>query len=229
MPAKNAIKTYVENGFYHIYNRGVEKRKIFQDQQDYNVFLNYLKEYLSPPSKDEEIKTIFILQGESFKGIARRPKNYYEKIELVSYCLMPNHFHLLVKQSSKDSMEKFLRSLATRYSMYFNKKHKRVGSLFQGPYKAVLVNEDTYLLHLSRYIHLNPYEYTKNLTEAYSSYADYLKLRSTPWVKPEIILKFFNNPTSLEIQKFNSYKKFVEEYESKSDILGNLTLEDDED
>ena len=227
MPQKNSIKTYVKDGYYHIYNRGVEKRKIFQDTQDYKVFLKYLKGYLSKPPKREDLQTLFTLKGGSFKGVPRQPKNYYIKIELIAYCLMPNHFHLLIKQTDQKVMENFMRSLATRYSMYFNKKYQRVGKLFQGHYKAVLIYDDVYLLHLSRYIHLNPSEYSTNLLEAYSSYAEYVHRRSTEWVRPEIILNFFDKKTIPEISKINSYDKFVENYKKESrEILGSLTLED---
>jgi len=226
MPQKNVIKKYVKDGYYHIYNRGVEKRIIFEEDQDYKVFLNYLKQYLSkPPNKSTLIKS-FTLQGATFKGVARQPKNYYKGVTLLAFCLMPNHFHLLIKQSQQSNIEHFMRSLATRYSMYFNKKYKRVGSLFQGTYKAVIISNDSYLLHLSRYIHLNPQKYTNNLTEAYSSYADYLRLRNTKWVHPGFILKFFNQSTIPEINKYNSYNKFVESYRQDSSvILENLTLE----
>ena len=225
MPAKNVLKLYVKGGYYHIYNRGVEKRIIFQDKQDYSVFLSFLKEYLSP--KEELIKTLFTLKGESFKGVPHQNKNYFENIKLICYCLMPNHFHLLINQSAEKAVENFMRSLATRYSMYFNKKYDRIGSLFQGPYKAVLVTDDTYLLHLSRYIHLNPSEYADDLEKEYSSYTEYLRKRKTTWINPEIILKFFENNTNKEFQKFNSYQKFVEEYKKdSSEILGRLTLED---
>src|SRR3989344_8907196 len=155
MPKKNSIKTYVKNGYYHIYNRGVEKRTIFEEDFDYKVFLNYLKEYLEPVNETKKRKTIFTLKGGSFQGVPHQPKNYFQRIELIAFCLMPNHFHLLIKQNDQKVIEHFMRSLATRYSMYFNKKYKRVGKLFQGHYKAVLVSDDRQLLHLSRYIHLN--------------------------------------------------------------------------
>ncbi|MBI2103841.1 transposase [Candidatus Woesebacteria bacterium] len=226
MPSKNSLKIDIENGYYHIYNRGVEKRIIFQDTQDYKVFLKYLKESLSPLPDPKNLEKNFTLQGTSFKGVPRQPKNFYRKIELHSFCLMPNHFHLLIKQIEKGSMQGLMRSLLTRYSTYFNKKYKRVGPLFQGRYKAVLVNNEEYLLHLTRYIHLNPTEYTKNIVSWYSSYADYLSLRKTKWVKPKFVLAFFNNQTIPEIKKYNSYKNFVEKYEQDSKkILGELTLE----
>lgn len=227
MPQKNVIKYYVSDGLYHVYNRGVEKRIIFQDTQDYKVFLKYLKEYLSKPPDIQSVKTTFTLQGESFQGIPYQLKNYHNKVILLAYCLMPNHFHLLLKQTDKTFLEKFMRSFATRYSVFFNKKYKRVGKLYQGPYKAVLVQDERYLLHLSRYIHLNPSEYTSDLTKAYSSYADYLGLRKTKWVKPDLILSYFNKSLLPEFTKTQSYKNFVEKNKRDSaSILGDLTLED---
>ena len=90
----------------------------------------------------------------------------------------------------------------------------------------MLIKDENYLLHLSRYIHLNPLEHTQNLKKAYSSYADYLHLRKTPWLKPDIILSYFENATIPEIKKFNSYEKFVEKYKGdSSNILGKLILE----
>jgi len=227
MPGRNTIKMYIQGGYYHLYNRGVEKRKIFLDAQDYKVFLNYLKEYLSPPPKKSEIKKkTFTLQGQSFKGISRLPKNYFQEIELLCFCLMPNHWHMLIKQSSLYSVTKFVRSLMTRYSMYFNKKYKRVGNLFQGRYRAVLVNDEAYLLHLSRYIHLNPSELTNDLLSAYSSYGDYLNLRHTPWIKSDYILSQFNDKVGVEFKKFNNYKDFIEKYQQEDKlILGNLTID----
>ena len=210
MPAKNSIKIYVENGYYHIYNRGVEKRTIFQDEQDYKVFLGYLKFYLSPPPDKKDILKTFSLRGVSFKGVAAPLKNYEKSIDLLAYCLIPNHFHLLIKQIKQGAMEFFMRSLATRYSTYFNKKYDRVGPLFQGPYKACIVENENYLLHLSRYIHQNPGEYTNNLAGAYSSYAEYLGMRKTPWVKPDLILSFFEKGGGDFLKGFNSYKHFVE-------------------
>jgi putative transposase len=227
MPSRNVVKSYIENSFYHVYNRGVEKRSIFEDTQDYKVFLKYLKEYLSEPPKPEDLKTIFTLQGETFKGLKRQPKNYSGKVILIAYCLMSNHFHLLIQQKSKTDMQEFLRSICTRYSIYFNKKYERVGGLFQGPYKAALITEDAYLLHLSRYIHLNPLEHADGMVGAYSSYADYLELRKTDWVKPDHILNYFNQKLASEFKKFNSYKDFVEKYKNDAtEILGKLTLED---
>ncbi|MBI4991459.1 transposase [Candidatus Gottesmanbacteria bacterium] len=158
MPSKNEVKIYRENTFYHLYNRGVEKRIIFIDQQDYSVFLSYLKAYLLP--KDEESlqkkladkKTNYKEKDTIIKLL--RLNNFSETLELLAYYLMPNHFHFLVYQKTADAIDKFMNSLITRYVMYFNRKYKRVGPLFQGIYKAVSVETNEQLIHLSRYIHL---------------------------------------------------------------------------
>ncbi len=184
MPAKNLIKVYVENGIYHVYNRGVEKRVIYLDDQDHCVFLNCLKEALNLPN----LQGPTLLQGGTLR---RMPKNFCEDIELLAYCLMPNHFHLLIKQHSKNGMKDLLQSIMTRYVIYFNRKYRRTGGLFESHYKAILIMEESYLLHLSRYIHRNPLNEFTNLIQAYSSYSEYLGLRQTSWIKPELILSFF--------------------------------------
>ncbi len=110
--------------------------------------------------------------------------------------------------------------------MYFNKKYDRVGSLFQSVYRAVLITNEPYLLHLSRYIHLNPSELTNNLASAYSSYKDYLGLRKTSWIKSDIVLEQFNNKVGIEFKKINNYRDFVEKYEQEDKlVLGNLSID----
>lgn len=231
MPCKNSIKQYLENGYYHIYNRGVDKREIFLDDQDYLVFLHLLKFYLSP--QDIKYQTNHPLT--EVTGII--PVRLHllstlpEEIDLIAYCLMPNHFHLLIKQLSKDGVTKLLRKVLTTYVMYFNRRHKRIGHLFQGIFKAVLVDNDSYLLHLSRYLHLNPCELTgmTPVNYSYSSYQYYLGYKKAPWVKPDFVLNYFNSSETLKMvlpKQVNSYQKFVEEYKINSqDFLGNLTLE----
>lgn len=214
MPAKNVLKSYLENGYYHIYNRGVNKRIIFKNRRDYQVFLSFLKSYLSPPPNPQQLQQLrqtFTLQGVSFKGIPRQLKNYHEEISLLAYCLMPNHFHLLVKQTVPRTIEMFMRSLCTRYVQYFNHRNNhRVGPLFQDVYKAVLVESEEQLLHLSRYIHLNPLQ--KGLQKGRSlkdypqpsSYLNYLGLIRQDWIKPHEILSYFAKSGT------NSYSSFVE-------------------
>ena len=220
MPAKNRRKQYLENGYYHLYNRGVEKRKIFMDQQDYSVFLSYLREYLLPKNEKElheslSDETLSSKEREKVLSLLRL-NNFSEEIYLLAYCLMPNHFHFFVKQKSLSSIDKFINSLCTRYTMYFNTKYKRVGSLYQGVYKAVLISSEAQFLHLSRYIHRQAIKIDKP-----SSYEEYLDLRKTEWVKPGEILSYFSksNPSL-------SYENFVKQ-EDDYEMLKKLTLEDD--
>jgi len=100
MPAKNVVKFYIEGGIYHIYNRGVEKRMIFLDDLDRNVFIKYLKDALMSPPDSKDLLIDFTLKGATLKCIPRQTKNFHGKIELLAYCLMPNHIHLLLKQST---------------------------------------------------------------------------------------------------------------------------------
>lgn len=207
MPSKNRLKIYVSDSYYHVYNRGVAKNKIFKGAQDYNVYIKYISEALSKPVFK---KVEFSLRGQTFKAEPRPIKNFKNEIELIAYCLMPNHFHFLLKQIDKHSMQEFMRSINTRYSSYFNRKYNRVGPLFQGRYKAVLVKRDEYLLYLSKYIHQNSSELGTDLVKAYSSYSDYLHLRKTKWLTPDVVLKFFDKKLSSVYKKSNTYKSFVE-------------------
>jgi len=217
MPAKNSQKLYSANGFYHIYNRGVEKRDIFVDDLDYGVFLSYLKEYLLPKDTKAlcDILSNPIAPYDAKKEAAKllRMNNFSDEITLLAYILMPNHFHFLVHQNSPNAIDSFMNSMATRYTMYFNRKEERVGPLYQSVYKAVLMKTDEQLLHVSRYIHRNsvglaskghPFKGSP-FTIQPSSYPEYLGLRKTEWVHPEQILSFFSANN-----KHLSYKSFVD-------------------
>ncbi|MEK7177516.1 MAG: transposase [Patescibacteria group bacterium] len=204
MPAKNSVKTYISNGFYHIYNRGVEKRKIFLDEQDYRVFLSYLKLYLSPVEETIEStnKNSNLDYEEKSSKIFRlnELKNFFNKIKLISYVLIPNHFHLELQQIGIKDIENFMRCLITKYTMYFNKKYKRVGPLFQGRYKAVSIFGNESLLDLSIYIHLNPLELLtkEQLLESYqwSSYPAYIGNHEVKWLSKELVLSSFKGRES---------------------------------
>jgi len=225
MPAKNIVKQYVENGVYHVYNRGVEKRTIFLDDRDYKTFLYFLKQYLT--EEDDPVK-----DPTNYKGRTFVRRSFVGRIELLAYCLMPNHFHLLIKQKGENDLKEFMQCLATSYSLYFNDRYERVGSLFQGRYKGVLVRDDNYLLHLSRYIHLNPIKDDKGPTFVkmqeydWSSYQDYFGKRNTKWVKPELILGYFEDNKKQKIIDKSTYQDFVEGYALDSgELLENMTLE----
>ena len=209
MPSKNSVKPYIENGYYHLYNRGAGKNPIFFNPQDYSVFLSYLKEYLSvpvPPTPEE-------LMRMDYTYIRR---NYHDNLDLLAFCLMPNHFHLLVKQKEARIIESFMRSLTTRYSVYVNSHYGMTGHLFQGVYRGVLVDREGYFLWLSRYIHRNPLELIKNGERLadfeYSSYPVYLGMRKNEWVNTKEIMgsiknykSFVEGPTVAEPQDLSAY------------------------
>ena len=218
MPSKNVIKEYQPQSYYHLYNRGVNKAEIFLDDRDYKTFLGYLKLYLTLPD----------LQGSSLKvSPSRCLKNYFQKLKLLAYCLMPNHFHLMVYQEDANGINFFMRSLATKYSMYFNRTHHRVGHAFQGIYKAVNITSEEQFLWLSKYIHRNPIEILPtgiNLEGyKYSSYGNYLGLFNQSWVQTDEILSYFSR-----VKYNNSYKQFVEEVDERDPYkVKDIVIEDD--
>lgn len=192
MPGKNLIKDYVPESYYHIYNRGVNKQPIFIDDRDRVVFLSLLKRYLGEVTEKNR-------QGKNHP-------NYSENIELLAFCLMGNHFHLFVYQlADENAITEFMRSLMTAYSMYFNKKYKRVGPVFQQRFRAVRIVDDAQLLHITRYIHLNPAEY-KNYE--WSSYQYYINNKSTEnnWLKPDRALELFDGDYAAFVADYEDYK-----------------------
>ena len=209
-----------------------------QDSIQCQVFLHFLKRYLTKPSESPD------------QVGPRWRSDLYDKIKLIAYCLMNNHFHLMIKQSTKEATTDFMRALADSYVRYFNEKYERVGSLFQGRFKAVLIDTEPYLLHLSRYIHLNPIEpnvsnesnqsnevgprrrsdlekdLRKIRNHSFSSYQEYLGNRKTEWIHPEEILSFFSSAQKSTLHDILSYQSFVEDYALDSrETLGLLTLE----
>ncbi|MCX6787422.1 MAG: transposase [Candidatus Kaiserbacteria bacterium] len=174
---------FAPDEFYHIYNRGTDKRKIFISRSDRDRFLALL--YLANQDAPVDLK----LQGSTLLKIDEKTGDPLVKI--VAYCLMPNHFHLLLRELEEGGISKFMQKLTTGYTMYFNKWNERNGSLFQGRFKATHVADDRYLRYLISYIHLNPIkliepkwkedcivdkeraeQYLENYAE--SSYLDYL-------------------------------------------------------
>ncbi|MEK9185118.1 MAG: transposase [Patescibacteria group bacterium] len=129
--------------YYHLYNRGTEKRIIFLDEQDYRHFLFLM--YICNSEKSITLRNV----GKFFE----RERTI---VDIGVFCLMPNHFHMLVREKIENGISTYMRKLLTGYSMYFNKKYKRTGKLYEGVFKSIYVDKDTYLKYLYSYIHLNP-------------------------------------------------------------------------
>lgn len=177
MPTKNAIKIYAPDSYYHLYTRGVNKQPIFLDNEDRVFFLGLLKRYLSPNTSKRKKHSPYT--------------SYHGAIDLLAYCLMSNHLHLLIYQRDDiEALSGLMRRVMTSYSMYFNKKYDRVGPVFQSRYLASKIDNDPYLHHISRYIHRNPRLWSEY---EFSSLRYYTGEAFADWVRPNAILGLFDN------------------------------------
>lgn len=142
--------------YYHVYNRGVAYQPIFKNTRDYERFLLNLH-YYQFSNIPVRLSKFLKLPREDREQLFQELLKQNDKIvDIVAFCLMPNHFHFLIKQNTHDGLSRFMRLTINSYAKYFNTKYKRAGTLFQGMFKVVHVETDEQLLHLSRYIHLNP-------------------------------------------------------------------------
>lgn len=183
--------------YYHIFNRAVAKATIFIDGADYDramKLINYYHFNKQPLPYSQLIKKSFKTQKKIFDQLKEEQD---ELVEIISFCLMPNHFHFLLKQIQENGITKFLGNYQNSYAKYLNKRYERVGSVFQNPFKSVLVENDNQLLHLSRYIHLNPHTASiakrkdQLLNYPWSSLGEYRSEEKPGFCEPEIILDQF--------------------------------------
>lgn len=216
--------------YYHIYNRGVDKRIVFMGKRDYERFL-----YLLAACNDTTplLNSQFYYRG--FASIERLGKRQ-PLVDILCFCLMPNHYHLLLKQKEENGISRFMQKLGTGYTMYFNTKYKRNGVLFQGVFKSIHVDTEIYLTHLSRYIHLNPVEFCEPLWKKngirktkethdfikkypWSSYCDYLgENRFTHILNKDVIAEIYPRPSAYEL--------FMKDWIAKDfTLIGTHTLE----
>jgi putative transposase len=200
MPSRNILKIDAADVYYHVYARGNNKAEIFLDTEDYNFFVNLFKRYLS--------------RKQQFDKFGAPYSHLFNRLELICYCLMPNHFHLLVYQVEQKSMKVFMQSLLTSYSRYFNKKYSRSGSLFETRYKASLIYNQGYLEHITRYIHLNPKHWRDH---PYSSLSFYLGRQHAEWLRLESIMSQFDGTSD--------YLSFLEDYEDNKRMIDELKHE----
>lgn len=193
----------VEKEFYHIYNRGVDKRNIIQDINDLNRFLQGMEEFNSI----KPIGSIYENRERKRGRLASTNEDLKEPlVNLIAYGINQNHFHFILEQVAERGIEKFMHKLGTGHSKYFNTRYKRSGSLFQGKFKSKLVDNNEYLLHLSVYVNLNDRAHNHGRqasTLSASSWNEYINERYDRGIcKKDIILGQFNNR--------EEYKKFAE-------------------
>lgn len=228
--------SYRNNNFYHVYNRGVDSRIIFIEESDYVRFLHCLYEF-----NDEKaaLRYNWLSKKEEILNLDKKnPRKLLVNIHC--FCLMNNHFHLILEQITEGGITRFMRKLGTGYTMYFNEKYERSGALFQGKFKAILIDNDEYIMHLSRYIHLNPVDiidsgwrkdgikdakYALDFLNKYrwSSFMDYIGINNFPSVtKREFIRNYF--------KQTKDYLKFINSILTENNlkefsIINDIALE----
>ncbi|MCL4365860.1 transposase [Patescibacteria group bacterium] len=212
MPGR--ITPLVNGEYYHIFNRGSEKKNIYSQPRDYSRFQKtfYYYKFSGPKPKFSQFT-----KSNLFKPLLN------EKIvEILCFCLMPNHFHFLVKQLKDDGISTFLSQLSNSYTKYYNVKYGRIIPLLQGAFKAVRIQTDEQLIHVSRYIHLNPVVsglVSKPETYKWSSYLEYIT--QNPFIcSINDVMNLFSSP--------QKYQKFVEDqidYASKLAIIKHHLLD----
>lgn len=190
--------TFAPGEFYHVYNRGTDKRDIFLDRRDYERFV----ELLYVCNSTEAVRLRDLHRGSNSVFQLEREQTL---VAIGAYCLMPNHFHILLTPVADDGVARFMSKLGTSYSMYFNKKYERSGSLFQGRFKARMVVSDEYMKYLYAYIHLNP-----------------VKLIDSKW-KEEGVKDFDTTMKYLNQYRYSSLQKYLN-WSREEDSLIEETL-----
>lgn len=233
-PPKDKLKAVrrtrlIINQSYHLYNRGVDKRTIFPNPSYYSRFLSTLKHSLNFDYPFSSL--INRLKKATTAGkkasILKEMEGYRinPPLEIVSFCLMPNHYHLAVKQLTEEGISKFVHKIATGYTRYFNIRNERSGRLFETTYKAKLIESEEQLIHLSRYHHLNPQKiaHTKEELTNYpwSSFRYYLNDRTHSFINSEPVLSHFTGP-----QEYVDFV-FAQVDEFETFRIGNLAIDDD--
>lgn len=195
--------TFVNNEFYHVYNRGVDKRDIIMSENDSDRFMKSVLLFNSKKPIGSIFEKMLIKNKNQFGGETAKLVN------IIAYCLNPNHFHFILEQVIEGGISEFMKRLGGGYTWYFNNKHKRSGSLFQGVFKSVHIDDNQYLLNLSAYVNLNNRAHKfggETAKWARSSWNEYLtedNQNSSGICSKDIILSQF--------KKKNEYKNFAEE------------------
>lgn len=218
MPSKYHHRNFKPQHFYHVYNRGAYKHKIFLGKEDYQVFTDILSYYLKYP------RTRHFAYQKKVNKFQGRTLEKEPTVHLTCYCLMPNHFHLLLKQlpnaTEKTNISNLLKRLTVAYSIHFRSKYNHSGSIFEGKFKSVTVesSEPKQLLYLSKYIHLNPVKLVNKIENyPYSSLPAYLKqVEPLDWLYPNYVTK-----------KVDSYPKYLKSSSTNltDDEIQSLILE----
>ncbi|MEK7533592.1 MAG: transposase [Patescibacteria group bacterium] len=219
----------IDGEFYHVYNRGVEKRPIFSDRRSYQRFIatiNYYR-FIHQPMRLSNFFKLSVEKRSSLIDLQNRSPSH---ITISCFVLMENHFHLLLQQEPKGDISVFLRNLCDSYTRYFNTRDHRVGPLFQGQFKAVRIESDDQLIHVSRYIHLNPY--SSGLVKTLDELIQYAWSSLPLYMHPPDNSSICNTSPILNAFKTrDSYWKFIADqadYQRKLDNIKHLLVENPE-
>ena len=211
---------FADGEYYHIYNRGVDKRDVFLEDKEYIRFLKNLREFNSDLIREERLRRQTANKSELNSESELSSDNAL--VEIVAYCLNPNHYHLILKQSKEKGIEKFMHKISTGYTNYFNKKYERSGALFQGRFKSIHVDSNEYLLYLSAYVNRNNFIHGYQSDEKewrYCSALDYLGKRDGTLCNKDVILDQFRE---------KEYEDFLDKnvlYLKEKKELSNYCLE----
>jgi len=213
----------VNQEYYHIYNRGFNHQKIFYSSNDYNRAYKTIQyyQYLTPPIKFSYLNIQTPKQQKTILS-----QLLQTSINVLAYCFMPNHFHFLIKQEKDNGILNSISKFSNSYSHYFNTINEKQGPVFEGRFKAVSIVSNEQLLHLSRYIHLNPYTASiiKDLNKIkdypYSSLKEYLSPHSFNLCSTDFILSQFKSP-----QDYLNFNLDQADYQKQLQAIKKLTLE----
>ena len=202
MPSRKV--KFVEGEYYHIYNRGVDKRNIFSDKSDLKRFLQSMKEFNTKDPIGSLYEKSFVkekLGGSSSK-----------LVQFIAYCLNPNHYHFILTPLVEKGIEKFMQRLGTGYTMYFNERNKRSGSLFQGKFKSKHINSNEYLLQASSYVNLNNYDKKGTIKKSLnaSSWLEYIQSNNVSFCEKSIVLGQFESKKEYEKFALESWENTCE-------------------
>lgn len=185
---------FAEGEFYHIYNRGTDRRDIFSDEDDYLRFLESMVQF----NNLEPIGSIFensFRQKQKQLGSPASKKKMERLVNIVAYCLNPNHYHFVLEQVTEKGIEKFMQRLGTGYTKFFNNRYARTGVLFQGKFKAIHIDSNPYLLHVSAYVNLNNRVHRLGGSDFRSSWTEYTTGLGQPGMcEKEVVLGQFRKP-----------------------------------
>ncbi len=203
----------VQGEYYHIYNRGVDKRDIFSNEKDLQRFFKSMIEFnVKDPIGSIYLNTFH--KDEELRGKAS------QLVDFVAFCLNPNHYHFILTPLVEKGIEKFMQRLGTGYSLYFNQKEKRTGSLFQGKFKSKHVKSNEYLLQLSSYVNLNNCDENgkiKNLLSM-SSWKEYINESNFNFCNKEIILGQFESKEKYKKLALSLWKETCKKKEEIEDL-----------